>query len=61
MSLKWEAYKAEGGTTFTYETRPDGRVGIIPVLGDTAMVPITDLVEFVEVVYHGSELELKES
>lgn len=54
--MSWKVYEAHTGTKFCYEPDLMGRVVIIPIRGDTASTPITDLVEFVETVYHGSEI-----
>jgi hypothetical protein len=61
MGKLWETYEASEGTVFAYDTNLRGLASIIPNRHESAMVPIMDLVEFVEVVYHGSELPTSET
>lgn len=52
---EYESYVAARGTVFTYKANLEGRVAVVPERTVGAAVPIEDLVEFVEVIYHGSE------
>jgi hypothetical protein len=54
----WERYVAKGGTRFLYQSdmEPDSLVAVTGERNEDAMVPIADVVEFIEVAYHGSEI-----
>ena len=52
----YDKYEAAKGTTFYY--LPDFSTGVLisPHRSERALAPVEDLVEFVETVYHGSEV-----
>ncbi len=58
MGKLWkEEYEAKYNTRFQYNDDRRGGVVILAPSGESCHVQLSDLVEFVEVAYHGSEIE----